>query len=161
MVIQVIKCHVHWTGFSTVWVLIWHLRWLEWKILRHTNIIYLSRWHCYVSHNRCVYNIKRAVQSGFGKIASWFSVNTLILNVKKMTAMLFSSKWAPYRKFELDIHSGSDQTQSDDIFKYLGIHLDNFITFENHIGKITKEINQRTKSWYFLCHTLCDFVCLV
>ena len=87
------------------------------------------------------------------KITSFFQ-HTPSLNVKKMTAMLFWSKWSPYRNFELDIHSGTDQIESADTFKYFGIHLDNFFNFENHIDKITKKVDQKiwlniyTYPWY-------------
>ena len=108
------------------------------KILSRPNILYSCRWHCSVSPN---YNNIRTVQSGFDKITSWFSANRLSLNVKKITTMLSSSKWSPYRNFDLDIQSGTDQIESADTFKYFRIHLDNFFNFENYIDKITK------KSW--------------
>ena len=64
------------------------------------------------------------------KPCDWFKANKLTLNVSKTKYILFRSKTQEGLDSQLDIKT---------IFKFLGIHLVEFLTWEYHIEKVRKK----------------------
>ena len=89
--------------------------------------------------------INQKLQDNFNILESWFQVNKLSLNVKKTRAVLFCGKRSRHRNDELCIKSGTTVIETDASMKYLGVHLDNNLTFDDHINNISKKVSQRTR----------------
>ena len=98
-----------------------------------------------LTRNKDITLITDELQNGLNLITSWFKANKLGLNLSKTKSILFTSRRLPFRNFNLDIRSDNTQIESTDTFKYLGITLDRYLTFENHADNIIKKVNQRTR----------------
>ena len=79
------------------------------------------------------------------KFVNWCQNNNLVLNVKKTKEMIFD-----FRKKRNDIVPLNILEENVDIvaeYKYLGVHIDNDMSWETHVRKTFSKANQRL---YFL-----------
>ena len=81
------------------------------------------------------------------KINAWLRRNKLTLNAKKTKTMLFTK----LKKFQGKIFKicGEKIDQVND-FKYLGINIDNRLTFEKHINKVVSKLSSFSSIFYRL-----------
>ena len=86
--------------------------------------------------------VQREVLSDLEKISEWLKVNKLSLNIKKTHFMVFTTKNSPIPKINIKI----DGHPIDEVLKtkFLGVIIDNQLTWKHHIhyicGKIAKGI---------------------
>jgi len=77
------------------------------------------------------------------KIASWFKTNKLTLNTKKTKFMIFGMR-AILRNFSnISINYGNSVIERVDKFKYLGVILDPFLSWSDHIDYVSTNISKR------------------
>ena len=80
-------------------------------------------------------------------VAEWLNANKLTLNVKKSNLILFRNKKKPTENLKIKIKG--EQIEEKDFMKYLGILVDNKLTWNYHIKhanlKISKGIRILTK----------------
>ncbi len=80
------------------------------------------------------------------KLNNWFNANKLCLNVKKTKAILFSPQSVKNREHNGLIYLNGqavDQirnTSNEQSFKFLGIHIDENLSWKYHIQKVCKKI---------------------
>ena len=81
-----------------------------------------------------------AIQQELNSIHDWLKINKLSLNITKTKAMLFhtSKKQVKYPDLYLD-NTKIDFVQN---FNYLGIIIDNHLTFKSHINMVTNKISR-------------------
>ena len=89
--------------------------------------------------------MNESLQSDFEIIQQWFKANNLKLNSDKSKLVLFSSKRSNIKHEKIILTDNDIEIQMVDTVKYLGMHLDRFLTFETHVDKVTKKANQCTK----------------
>ena len=80
--------------------------------------------------------IQQNLQSEFEQLLKWFVANHSCINTGKTKLMLFSSNRSHLKDATLSITDGNECLEQVNTFKYLGIHLDRHLTFENHIDKV-------------------------
>ena len=90
-------------------------------------------------------DIKENLQSDLNNLECWFKVNKLSVNVSKTNSILFCSQRSKHRNFQLDLCLDGQQLTQVNKIKYLGLHLDHHLTFEDHISNICGKISARTK----------------
>lgn len=78
------------------------------------------------------------------EVSKWLQTNFLTLNTSKTKSMLFGTQ-AKIRRIEESLHVkiGDNTIDNVDHFKYLGVWLDQSLSWSVHIGKITKNVNKR------------------
>ena len=89
-------------------------------------------------------DLKSQMESCLSKIAEWFKVNKLTLNVEKTKFMVFGTQ-KMLEKFN-DIHlayHNSDIERVDE-FKYLGVKFDSKLSWSAHVDYVSKTISKRT-----------------
>ena len=68
------------------------------------------------------------------------------MNMSKTKAMIFSRK----RNFSLDITLNNNKIELVNEFKYLGLTIDNKLTFKSHIKNVTTKVNQANGRLFYL-----------
>ena len=95
--------------------------------------------------DKCFPSLRETLESDFGYLEQWFAANRLSLNKDKNKAMLFTGKRSPYRNFNLNVRGGDMMIEQVDSIKYLSVHIDRHLSFENHVSSIAKKVNQCTR----------------
>ncbi len=98
-----------------------------------------------LSKGKNIIDIQDRLQRNYDIVLQWLAVNKLSLNVDKTKVVLFSGQRSKFADEKLCIKSGGTNVEQVDIMKYLGIYLDKFLTFDTHIDKICKKVDQRTR----------------
>jgi hypothetical protein len=81
-------------------------------------------------------NIKINLQTELEKVVNWFNENKLTVNISKTQYMIFKVK--NINDFDLDINKQS--IKRTNITKFLGVHLDDQISWKTHIESIEKKL---------------------
>ncbi len=92
-----------------------------------------------------IMEIQNQLQYDFNQILRWLSANRLSLNAKKTKSMLLCHSRSPLANTTLHINCGETIIEPVRTMKYLGIHLDNHLSFNEHIENTIKKVNQRTR----------------
>ena len=77
-------------------------------------------------------------------LSEWLSTNKLILNLKKTEFMVFGTHQRLCRQ-DIDgahITLGGESVKHCDAFKYLGVVLDNSLSFNLHIDYVKKKVSK-------------------
>ena len=94
-------------------------------------------------------DINTSLQRNFNSVQQWLSSNKLLLNKTKSYSMLFKRRWHSTQENSLNLHFlDSTSLEPTDNIKYLGVWLDQDLSFKTHIQKITKTLNYRLKTLY-------------
>lgn len=84
----------------------------------------------------------RDVSEELGKIGEWLRANRLSLNVEKSSFMLFSHARVSHVPISISIYNTLvNQVQN---VKFLGVHIDDRLNFNEHINNVTKKLSQVT-----------------
>ena len=130
--------------------------------LLFTNDLYQHLDHCgsilfaddttiYMSHHNLNY-INFCLEHDLKKISDWFKANSLTLNLAKTVSMLFKNKKSPGRIETIKI----DQTNIPLVHetKFLGIWLDEGLTWVAHLNKLNIKIKRKAHLLQNNCNLL-------
>ena len=91
--------------------------------------------------------IELSLTSEFKIISKWFNANRLSVNNTKTNVMLFSGSRSKHRNGVIKVPVGANTdevlTQVSTV-KYLGVELDEHLTFVDHVDKLCRKIKSRT-----------------
>ena len=119
----------------------------------HQNLTYLS---CiqfaddtilYVTHKN-LRVLKACIEHDLSIITNWFGANSLTLNINKTSLLLFD-----YRKKQnnvLELNVSGNIIKSVKSTKFLGVILDNNLSWDNHFDQLRSKINQ---NYALLCRS--------
>ena len=82
--------------------------------------------------------LENAVNTELRKIKSWLEENKLSLNVQKTSYMIFNGRKA---KYDYEIMFGSSQLTQVTEIKYLGVTLDDKMSWNSHIKRLNKRLS--------------------
>ena len=85
-------------------------------------------------------NIALRVNTELAIINTWLISNKLFLNIDKTKYMIFSLKDKPP---DLRLEIGNSLIQRTNVQKFLGIYIDDRLTFRDHVNKICAKMSQR------------------
>ena len=88
-------------------------------------------------------DVQQVLSADFNLIGKWLVRNKLTLNVKKTKCMLFGTPTMLKNSVPLRLQHDSQDIEQVDVFKYLGVLLDNTLTFRDHISMVCKKISCR------------------
>ena len=94
----------------------------------------------------------RKMQKDLNKIAKWTRNNTLTINAKKTKYIITSTSHKSFPNIALTLNEEVlDRTRS---YKYLGVILDENLTYKDHINHIATTVNKKTRTLRRLSHFL-------
>ena len=103
----------------------------------------------HLSHNN-IDSLQTQAEHETIKINNWVNINKLTINYKKSYFMIVGSKNAAVFSFKLSInHNLIEETES---VKYLGVHLDNKLSWKIHIDMSTRKLSKVCGVIYKLRH---------
>ena len=89
-------------------------------------------------HSKNMGTLISKVENIIGKINEWFTVNKLTLNVDKTSYVIFRSKRSTNERPPDSICNGDIQIHRDSKVKYLGITLQEHLSWDEHKDEICK-----------------------
>ena len=95
-----------------------------------------STLHAHFNKNE---NIAPEINIELSAVATWLNANKLYLNIDKTKYMIFSLKDTPP---DLNLIIGNAQIQRTSVQKFLGVHIDDRLTFGEHTNKISTQISR-------------------
>ena len=84
-------------------------------------------------------DISPQINSELNEIKIWLMSNKLYLNVSKTKYMIISNRDGP---INLNLKIGDDLVQRIDTYKFLGVFIDDRLTFSTHTSKISSKVSQ-------------------
>ena len=99
---------------------------------------------CYssLSHiNGSIKKLNKAVSSDLKKLKNWLNANKISLNARKTELILFKSKMKKL-DFDLKLKRNSKKLYPTKSVKYLGIKIDENLTWIDHINDIAIKLNR-------------------
>ncbi len=97
-----------------------------------------------LSFGSSVTEIELNLQSDINILHRWFDANKLSLNRSKSKAMLFCSNRHRDKDTQLNVTIDGEVLETVTSFKYLGMELDNHLSFSNHVDRVCGKVSQRT-----------------
>jgi hypothetical protein len=85
-------------------------------------------------------NLEQIINEELIKLTDWLRANKLSLDISKSKYMLISS--SNKLKVNLDIKIGNISLKQSEFVKYLGIYIDQNLTWKSHINYISKKISK-------------------
>ena len=85
--------------------------------------------------------LEKLINTELKEISNWFKLNKLSLNIDKTNFMIFKNKYnnKPMPDFKIEIDN--KHIEQVDTTKFLGILIDNNLTWKAHTSHITKFLN--------------------
>ena len=87
--------------------------------------------------------IRNALAQDMETVAEWLRLNKLTLNVSKTKTMVFGTPHMLKENPKLVMQQDGVEFEQVSTFKYLGLMLDSSISFESHLGTLTKKVSSR------------------
>ena len=84
------------------------------------------------------HNLKEIVNYELGNITNWLNFNKLSLNTTKTKSMMFHTKHMDTVSFTIN-NENIEQVSS---FSFLGIHVDENLKWNKHIGMLTNKLSR-------------------
>ena len=85
-------------------------------------------------------SLQSHVQQEMMKVSKWIISNKLTLNYKKSCYMLISKK--PLNDSNFSVLVDQNLTEKSECAKYLGVYLDNKLSWRTHMGKIFQKVSK-------------------
>ena len=89
---------------------------------------------------KCTNDIQLTVNNELSKLSNWLTANKLTLNVDKSNFLIFKPKNASNNLSQIKLEINGELLKEKTESKYLGITIDNKLTFSKHISDIHKKI---------------------
>ena len=117
------------------------------KVLKHSQIItYADDTVMYMSSSS-LKEIEKKLSEDLNSLKSWFDNNELVINLNKgkTETMIFgtSKRLNKLESREMEINWNGVKVSATSSYKYLGVHLDPTLNFEDHFNKIYKKATGR------------------
>ncbi len=99
----------------------------------------------YVNISNNIDDISAALNEELRNIYYWFCRNKLSVNATKTKCMLSRSRCKYAENDTLNVSLNGVAIEQVPVFKHLGIHLDKFLSFDQHIDALSSKVKQRTR----------------
>ena len=93
-------------------------------------------------------DIGEKLTADMGKVPVWMEENRLTLNASKTKAMLFGSHFKLCKATPLNVFIRDTPVEIVPSFKYLGLHFDQYLSWNLHVDQITKSVTKYTGLFY-------------
>ena len=104
-------------------------------------------------HGHCIKTLFDNMNEDLRRINSWFNTNKLCLNVSKSNYILFRNKRTKYNdEYNLTIKNKILERKNYAVL--LGMHIDEFLSWDQHVKHLTKKLNSALYVLNQLKHTL-------
>ena len=82
------------------------------------------------------------MNTALNSLSKWGTENNMEINASKTVYQFFSMR---HKNDNFDLKINSQQLPKSDSTKYLGIHMDNKLSWKNHVEHTINKVNQRVR----------------
>ena len=86
--------------------------------------------------------IETVINHELKMVSNWMNLNKLSLNTDKTKLIIFRSKQKPFDSNMLSIKLNGKKLKLEENVKYLGMYLDQHLTWEYHINQLSKKLSR-------------------
>ena len=124
-----------------------------------TLIMFVDDTNLFISNSK-IENLFETIIEELIKVATWFKANKLSLNIYKTNCSLFQStrKRKDIRNILTPLHIGNVPIEREFVTKFLGLHLDENISWKHHINIVSKRVCKSIGIFYRTNCTLSKFL---
>ena len=99
-----------------------------------------------ITHARSFQQLKKLLKTQSKIFFDWLVLNKLTLNFKKTKYMIFQKKGIPQRllKKKINLNISKNNIKQVEVFKYLGVYLDNKLSWQEHIQNLQTKLAKFT-----------------
>ena len=87
--------------------------------------------------------LESKLNSDLATVSNWFSSNLLTLNISKCNFVIFGNSRRIKLVNNVSLKVNSTAVERSDLFKYLGVVINQTMSWSEHIDTISTKINQR------------------
>ena len=104
--------------------------------------------------------IEETLNTEFNKVATWFTNNNLVLNLKKTKTefVLFGTHQKLAKSEKISILLKEETISESEMYEYLGVTMDKNLTMKVHLEKTYKKVLSRTKLLARIRHNISPWV---
>ena len=102
------------------------------------NISFFRSESCSLTHSQ----LERRINVELQHVYDWLCVNKLSLNVSKTRSMIFHNPKFPTVSIPYNLEINSEKVENVSEFNFLGIVLDEFLTWKPHVKKVSAKISR-------------------
>ena len=124
------------------------------RVIEHCTLFIYADDLVLLKSSRDLNLLKNCINSDLDNLYRFFARNNQYVNFTKTQAMLFTR----HKNVDLTISMNSTSIQFVKEFTYLGLTIDEKLTFKTHISNISKKVNQANGKIYYLKRFLPIFV---
>ena len=99
--------------------------------------------------------LESKLNSDLATVSNWFSSNLLTRNISKCNFVIFGNSRELKLVNDVSLKVNSTAVERSDLFKYLGIVINQAMSWSEHIDTISTKINQRIGMIKRIRHLLC------
>ena len=103
-------------------------------------------------HGMEMEQVASKLSSAMNDIQNWLKSSCLTLNVKKTVGMFFTKSYKPKKMPDIFVNGEKISIATD--LKYLGVHLDQTLSFKKHIKKLCNSIKYNISSFRHIRNSL-------
>lgn len=116
-------------------------------------ILFADDTNLFVSHTNMNY-LEKFLNDRLAEVETWFKCNKLSLNISKTFYIVFRSSSLKSMDYDINLNIDGRAIQRVDAIKFLGIHIDQFINFKEHINELIKKLSKLVGLFFKVRHVL-------
>ena len=116
------------------------------SVLQHSKMTMFADYMAFYCHESCPNDLQSKLNADLAAITSWLNDNKLTLNVAKSTFMIIGNNSKLSQFNDIDLMANNSQLEKVTNFKYLGVTINQHLTWHDHIDQIQRKSR---KGWGF------------
>ena len=103
---------------------------------------------CLLLHHKHIQTLIRNAQKSLADISAWFKLNKLSLSLGKSNFILFHNPKQDPCNWLQTLKAGEDDFPRAQVVKYIGLHVDEKLTWKDHINEVYKSLTKYFSIFY-------------
>ena len=124
------------------------------SVLQHSKMTMFADDMAFYCHESCPNDLQSKLNADLAANTSWLNDNKLTLNVAKSTFMIIGSNSKLSQFNDIDLMANNSQLEKVTNFKYLGVTINQHLTWHDHIDQIQRKVSKRLEVLQRIKHLL-------
>ena len=103
---------------------------------------------CLLLHHKTIHTLVQNAEHSLTEISKWFKLNKLSLSLTKSNFILFHNTKRDPCAWLKKLQSGNEELPRVKVVKYIGLHVDEKLTWKNHIDEVYNSLTKYFSIFY-------------